>query len=167
MAMLVRHAMTEAPQTVRPDMTAEDAAGLMRQLDIGVLPIAECVELMGLVTDRDLVLRVLAERKNPSEVRLGDIATQSPVTTTPDTELSKARDLMAEKKVRRLPVMKGSELVGILSLGDVAVATASERQVGETLERISESPSTTEISGGPERGTPDRVKDRRATGTEG
>ena len=167
MAMLVRHAMTEAPQTCRPDMTAEDAAGLMRQLDVGVLPVTDGDELVGLVTDRDLVVRVLAERKEPANVKLGEIATRSPVTVTPDTDLSEARDLMAEHRVRRLPVVKGSELVGILSLGDVAVATASERQVGETLERISESPSTTEIQGGPERGTPERVKERRATGSEG
>jgi CBS domain-containing protein len=167
MAMLVRHAMTEAPQTCRPDMTAEDAAALMRQLDIGVIPVAEGGKLLGLVTDRDLVVRVLAERKDQAEVRLGDIATRSPVTVTPDTELSEARDLMAEHKVRRLPVVKGTELVGILSLGDVAVTAASERQVGETLERISESPSTKEIQGGPDRGTPKRVKESRATGTEG
>jgi CBS domain-containing protein len=167
MGMLVRHAMSEAPQTSRSDMTAEDAAGLMRQLDVGVLPLMEGDKLVGLVTDRDLVLRVLAERKEPANVKLGEIATQSPVTVTPDTELSEARDLMAAHKVRRLPVMKGSELVGILSLGDVALATASERQVGEALERISESPSTKEIRGGPDRGTPERVKERRATGTEG
>ena len=167
MAMLVRHAMTETPQTSRPDMTAEDAAALMRQLDVGVIPVAEGEELVGLVTDRDLVVRVLAERKDPSKVRLGDIATRSPVTVTPDTELSEARDLMAEHKIRRLPVVKGNQIVGILSLGDVAVATASERQVGETLEHISESPSTKEIQGGPDRGTPARVKGRRATGTEG
>jgi CBS domain-containing protein len=167
MAMLVRHAMTEAPQTCRPDMTAEDAAALMRQLDIGVIPVTDGKALAGLVTDRDLVVRVLAERKDPTKVRIGDIATKSAVTVTPDTELNEARDLMAQHRVRRLPVVKGSELVGIISLGDVAVATASERQVGEALERISESPSTREIQGGPERGTPERVKERRGTGTEG
>src|SRR5919197_832990 len=88
MAMLVRHAMTEAPQTCRPDMTAEDAAGLMRQLDVGVLPVTDGDELVGLVTDRDLVVRVLAERKEPANVKLGEIATRSPVTVTPDTDLS-------------------------------------------------------------------------------
>jgi CBS domain-containing protein len=159
--ILVRHAMTESPQTARPDLNAADAAALMRDLDVGVIPVAEDERLLGLVTDRDLVLRVLAERKDPMEVRLGDIATKSPVTVSPDERLSAARDLMSQHRIRRLPVMKGEQLVGILSLGDVAQADASERAVGETLEEISESPSTTEVSDYPERGTPDRVRENR------
>jgi CBS domain-containing protein len=159
--ILVRHAMTEAPQTARPDMTAEDAAGLMKQLDTGVIPIAEDDRLLGLVTDRDLVLRVLANRKDPSEVRLGDIMTKSPVTVTPDTKISEARDLMAEHRVRRLPVTKGEAIVGILSLGDIALLDRSERAVGETLEHISESESTRDVSEGPDMGTPERVVDAR------
>jgi len=158
MSILVRHAMTESPQTARPDMTAADAAGLMRQLDVGVIPIAEDGALIGLVTDRDIVLRVVAARENPDDIKLADILTKSPHTVTPDTKLSEARDLMAQHKVRRLPVMKGDDLVGILSLGDVAMADASEREVGQTLENISESDSTSEMSGGPDRGTPDRVQ---------
>ena len=158
MSILVRHAMTESPQTAKPDMTAADAAGLMRQLDVGVIPVADDGSLIGLVTDRDIVLRVVAARQNPDEVALSDILTKSPVTVTPDTKLSEARDLMSEHRIRRLPVMKGEELVGILSLGDVALADASERQVGETLETISRSDSTADISGGPDRGTPERVQ---------
>jgi len=158
MAILVRHAMTESPTTAKPDMTASDAAGLMKQFDVGVVPIVEEGRLVGLVTDRDLVLRVVASRQDPDDVKLGDILTKSPATTTPDTQLSEARDLMAEHKIRRLPVMKGDQLVGILSLGDVALATASKRAVGDALEDISESGSTTDISEEPERGTPDRVR---------
>jgi CBS domain-containing protein len=158
MAMLVRHAMTESPKTATSEMTAADAAALMKQFDMGVVPVVDKGTLQGLVTDRDLVLRVVANRRDPDEVKLGDVLTKSPATVTPDTQLSEARDLMAHHKVRRLPVVKGEELVGILSLGDVALASASERAVGEALEDISESRSTTEISGGPDRGTPDRVQ---------
>jgi CBS domain-containing protein len=158
MSTLVRHAMTDSPQTARPDMTAADAAGLMRQLDVGVIPVADRGTLIGLVTDRDIVLRVVAAREDPDEVKLGDILTKSPVTVTPDTKLSDARDLMAEHRIRRLPVLKADELVGILSLGDVALAGASDREVGEALEDISESDSTTDVSRGPERGTPDRTR---------
>src|SRR5881397_3683731 len=99
MAKLVRHAMTESPQTAKPDMTAADAAGLMRQLDIGVVPIAEDGRLIGLVTDRDIVLRVVANRRNPDDVPLSDILTKAPVSVTPDTKLSEARDLMAEHRI--------------------------------------------------------------------
>ena len=164
MAILVRHAMTESPQTAKPDMTAGDAAGLMKQLDTGVIPIAQDGQLLGLVTDRDLVLRVLAERKDPEEVKLGDVMTKSPVTVTPDMKLSEARALMAEHKVRRLPVLKGQSLVGIISLGDIALADASERAVGETLEEISESPSTRpDLDTGPDPGTPARAMENRGT----
>src|SRR5438552_16377569 len=109
MAMLVRHAMTESPQTARPDMTAADAAGLMRGMDVGVVPVVEDGKLVGLVTDRDLVVRVLALRKDADELALSEVVTKSPVTVSPDTKLSEARDLMAEHRVRRLPVVKGEE----------------------------------------------------------
>jgi CBS domain-containing protein len=161
MSILVRHAMTEAPQTIGADMNAADAAGLMRSEDIGVLPVVDGDELIGLVTDRDLVVRVLAERKDPMEVRVGDVATTSPVTVTPDTRLSEARELMDRHKVRRLPVMKGRRLVGILSLGDLAWADASTRLVGETLKAVSDSEDTRRLNEDVDRGTPDRVMDSR------
>jgi len=161
MALLVRHAMTDAPTTARPDLNAADAAGMMRSHDVGVIPIAENGSLLGLVTDRDLVVRVLAERKDPTTVTLRDVMTSSPVTVTPDMELTDARSLMAEHRIRRLPVMKGDELVGIISLGDVAMALASKRAVGDALEDISESESTRPTAEGPDPGTPERT---RATG---
>ena len=159
MSILVRHAMTESPQTAKPDMTAADAAGLMQQLDVGVVPIVDGETLIGLVTDRDIVTRVVATRQDPDEMRLADILTRSPVTVSPDTKLADARNVMAEHRVRRLPVLKDDRLVGILSLGDIALADASERAVGQTLEDISQSGSTTDSGGGPDRGTPDRVRD--------
>src|SRR5437870_5597300 len=161
MAMLVRHAMTGSPLTATPDMTAADAAGLMKQFDVGAIPVVEAGKLIGLVTDRDMVLRVVASRQDPDEVKLADVVTRSPATVTPDTQLSEARDLMVEHRVRRLPVLKGEELVGILSLGDVALATASKRAVGDVLEDISESKATAEISARPDRGTPERVQEQQ------
>jgi CBS domain-containing protein len=163
MSILVRHAMTEAPQTISPDMNAQDAAGLMRSEDVGVLPVVKDAELVGLVTDRDLVVRVLADRQNPLEVRVGDIATRSPITVTPDTKLSEARELMEKHQIRRLPVMKSDRLVGILSLGDVAWADASRREVGEALRGISESEQTRTLNEGADRGTPVRVQKNRVS----
>ncbi len=163
MSILVRHAMTPSPQTVSPDMNAADAAGLMRSEDIGVLPVVEDDKLIGLVTDRDLVLRVLADRKDPMESRIGDILTRSPVTVTPDMKLSEARELMEKHQIRRLPVMKGDELVGILSIGDVAWQDASTREVGEALKAVSESEETKSTQEDAARGTPERVQDNRET----
>jgi CBS domain-containing protein len=161
MSILVRHAMTEAPQTIGPDMNAADAAGMMRSEDVGVLPVVDDGHLLGLITDRDLVIRVVAERKDPVEVRISDVMTSSPVTVTPDMRLSEARQLMERHKIRRLPVTKGEEVVGILSLGDVAWADASTREVGEALRSVSESDRTRDLNEDAARGTPDRVKDRR------
>ncbi|HEV8683326.1 MAG TPA: CBS domain-containing protein [Actinomycetota bacterium] len=151
--------MTEAPQTLGPDMNAFDAAGLMRQCDVGFIPIVDGEKFV--VTDRDLVLRVLAERQNAEGIRLGDILTRSPVTVTPDTTLADARDLMAEHKVRRLPVVKGGQLVGVISMGDIAVHDASKRAVGDALSEVSESPSTLDLTDSPARGTPERVRQNR------
>jgi CBS domain-containing protein len=161
MAILVRHAMTESPTTISPDMNAFDAAGLMKNGDMGVLPVVKEGRLVGLLTDRDLVLRVLAERKNPMEVTVSEICTSSPVTVTPDMKLADARDLMEQNKVRRLPVMKGEELVGVVSLGDVAWADASIREVGEALRAVSESDQTRTTNEQVDRGTPDRVQEQR------
>jgi signal-transduction protein with cAMP-binding, CBS, and nucleotidyltransferase domain len=144
-------------------MNAADAAGLMRSEDIGVLPVVDDGKLVGLVTDRDLVLRVVAERKDPTEVQIGDILTRSPVTVTPDMKLSEARELMEQHKIRRLPVMKGDELVGILSLGDVAWQDASTREVGEALKAVSESEETKSTQEDASRGTPERVQENRET----
>ena len=158
--ILVRHAMSSDLKTAKPDMTAADAAGLMRNYDIGVIPVVEDDgTLVGLVTDRDLVVRVIADREDATGVRLGDIATRSVVSATPDMNISEARDRMAEHRVRRLPVMKDDRIVGIVSLGDVAMADASKRAVGDVLEDVSESPSTSELEAGPDRGTPERVKE--------
>ncbi len=159
MALLVRHVMTEAPKTLSVERSAGDAAGLMAQYDIGAVPVVRDGELAGIVTDRDLIVRVVARRRDPNQVTLDEILTRTVETVTPDMQLSEARDLMAERKVRRLPVVKDGELVGILSIGDVALADASKRAVGETLEEVSESPSTIGRNEGPDPGTPDRVRD--------
>jgi CBS domain-containing protein len=165
--ILVRHAMTASPQTISPDMNACDAAGLMKSEDVGSLPIVEDDRVVGVITDRDLVSRVLAERKDPMGVRVGDIATTAAVTVSPDMRLSEARDLMAQHRIRRLPVVKGDSLVGMLSMGDVAWSDSSIREVGEALKAVSESERTRRIADGPARGTPSRVMRRRPTSPGG
>jgi signal-transduction protein with cAMP-binding, CBS, and nucleotidyltransferase domain len=168
MSILVRHAMTPCPTWASPDTTALAAARTMRALDVGALPIVEGGEVVGVVTDRDLVLRVMAESRDPDATTVGDVSTPAAITVSPDMRLSEARDLMAELQIRRLPVMKGTDLVGMLSLGDVALADASERAVGHALGQVSESEST--IANGaashprqPVRGRPSRVRVRPRT----
>jgi CBS domain-containing protein len=162
MATLVRHIMTAEPKTLSTSMSAADAAGMMANYDVGSIPVLdEDGALAGIVTDRDIVIRVVANRSDPDEVRLGDVATKVTVEVTPDTEIAAANQVMAEHKVRRLPVTKEGALVGIVSLGDIAVALASKRTVGETLEDVSTSESTTSRNQGPDQGTPERVAANR------
>lgn len=162
MATLVRHIMTEEPKALSASMTVADAAGMMANYDVGSIPVLdEDGALTGIVTDRDIVIRVVANRSDPDEVRLDDVATKVTVEVTPDTEIAAANQVMAEHKVRRLPVTKDGALVGIVSLGDIAVALASKRTVGETLEDVSTSESTTSRNQGPDQGTPERVAANR------
>lgn len=161
MSTLVRHVMASDLKTARPDMNAFDGAGLMGSYDVGSIPIVDDDGFVGIVTDRDLVLRVLAARRDPMETRLGDILTRETVTISPDATLAEARQLMAEHQIRRLPVLKGTELVGIIAIGDVAVADASPRAVGEVLREVSESDATNARAEGPDPGTPERVMEAR------
>lgn len=160
MSILVRHAMSAEPKTLGEDMSAADAAGMMASYDIGVVPVVgHDHEMIGLVTDRDIVVRVIAGRKDPRLTRLAEIATKNIVDVSPDTRLSDARDLMSRHQIRRLPVCKDGRLVGILSLGDVALAAASKRAVGDTLEDVSGSERTAvQDQDRPARGTPERVR---------
>ncbi len=161
MSTLVRHVMASDLKTARPDMNAFDGAALMGSYDVGSIPIVGDDGFVGIVTDRDLVLRVLAARRQPQETRLGDILTREPVTISPDATLAEARSLMGTHQIRRLPVCKGTELVGMISIGDLAVADASPRAVGEVLREVSESDATNDRSDGPDPGTPDRVMEAR------
>lgn len=163
MSLLVRNVMAEAPETASPQTTVREAARRMADLDIGVLPVTDGERLIGLVTDRDLVVRGIAEHDEAGDLPLADVLTGDElVTATTGMQVSEARELMARYRVRRLPVVEGDRLVGIVSLGDVAETSGSTRAVGETLREISESPATTGVNpGSPDPGTPERVLERR------
>jgi CBS domain-containing protein len=162
--LLVRNVMTEDVKTVSPEMDAFDVAGVMRSHDVGSAPVVDGDgRLVGIVTDRDLVIRVLGDRADPKGIRVGDVATRRSIfTISPDAQVSEARALMAAERIRRLPVVKGERLVGIVSLGDVAEADSSARAVGEALKEISASPATLERALRPDPGTPDRVRKHRS-----
>jgi signal-transduction protein with cAMP-binding, CBS, and nucleotidyltransferase domain len=154
--------MAQEPKVATTEMTPLDAARLMSSYDFGLVPIVDPDRrLVGVVTDRDIVLRVLASGLDPETVQLGDIATnKNLVTIGPDETVAAARERMAEHKIKRLPVVKSGELVGVIALGDVAVTSASPREVGEAVAELSRSPATEQIEGGgeqPATGTPQQV----------
>lgn len=145
----VRDVMAKEPKTASPTMDATNAAGLMASYDIGVVPIVEDDgTLVGLVTDRDLVVRVLADRRDPTSVTLDEIATRrSLCTISPDATIAEARELMAAQRVKRLLVMDGDAFVSVVSLGDIAQSSESMGDVGEAVREITASLATTEGTG--------------------
>jgi CBS domain-containing protein len=110
---------------------------MMKDENVGLAPIVEGERLVGTVTDRDIVTRVVAEGKDPKTTSVKEIATKDVVTVDPGQELGEALRLMAQHQVRRLPVVEGGRLVGVLAQADVA-QDASAEQTGRLVEQISE-----------------------------
>ena len=141
MGTKVHEVMTDRPRVVTPETTVSEAAQLMKNDDIGSLPILDGEQLAGMVTDRDIVIRAIAEGKDPRGMPVREVASRELVTVHADEELSSALQLMASQQVRRLPVVDDDgRLVGILAQADVAVE-AKEKDVGEMVEEISKSPT--------------------------
>jgi CBS domain-containing protein len=133
----VREAMTPSPTSIPSDATIIDAARLLTSEDVGSLPVVEGDELVGMVTDRDLVLRVLAKDLDPHKTSVADACTQDPEVATSAEPLDAALQRMAQKQVRRLPVVDDGRLVGILAQADVARASQAT-ETGLMVEAISE-----------------------------
>lgn len=132
----VRDVMTKDPEHLGADATARDAVQIMRERNVGSVPVVVGGRLQGIVTDRDIALRVVAEDRLPAEVILSEIATATPLTITPEMDVESAARLMAQHQVRRLPVVDGTDLVGIVSLGDLSVE-GDQRVAGAALKDIS------------------------------
>jgi CBS domain-containing protein len=137
MAKSVREAMTPSVSSVSPSQSLADAAEVMKGEDVGSVPVVEEGRLAGIVTDRDIVTRAVAERRNPQAVRVEEIASHDLVTVEPERDLDEALALMARHKVRRLPVLEEGRLVGMLAQADIALE-AKEEKVGEMVEQISQ-----------------------------
>jgi CBS domain-containing protein len=136
-----RDIMTDAAECARTEETLADAARKMRDLDVGALPICgEDDQLKGVVTDRDLVVKCLAEGADPTSTRVSELAEGKPVTIGADDPIDEALRTMIEHGVRRLPVIDGDRLVGMVSQADVARETTPE-QAGELVAALSRSAS--------------------------
>jgi CBS domain-containing protein len=141
MAKSVREVMTPAVRTVSPSQSLAEAAEVMKGEDVGSVPVVEEGRLAGIVTDRDIVTRAVAERRDPQTVTVVEVASRELVTVEPEQDLDEALALMARHQVRRLPVVEAGRLVGMLAQADVALE-AKEKKVGETVEEISKPTST-------------------------
>jgi CBS domain-containing protein len=135
--MRVKDVMTEDPQVVRPQTSLKEVAETMKSLDVSVVPVCENDRLVGMVTDRDIVVRAEAEGRDPSAM-VEQAMTPGVTFCFEEDDIDSAVRLMEEKQIRRLPVLNAQHrLVGIVSLGDLAVS-GDQRTAGEVLERVSE-----------------------------
>jgi CBS domain-containing protein len=136
MAKKIREVMTPAPETIQADQPATEAAKKMKEADAGMIPVMRNGNLLGTVTDRDIVLRVVAEGKDPQSTPVGEIASTDLVTVMPDEDLDAALQKMAKHQVRRLPVVEEGRLIGVVAQADVA-REGDEKEVGHAVEEIS------------------------------
>jgi CBS domain-containing protein len=140
MGKTARDVMTSDTEYIRENETVLDAAKRLAELDVGAMPICgDDDRLKGMVTDRDIVVKVVAQGKDPAQTRAGELGEGKPVTIGADDSVEEALRTMASHKVRRLPVIDGHDLVGIVSQADIAV-NLPEDQVGGLVEVISAAP---------------------------
>jgi CBS domain-containing protein len=137
MSKKARDVMTPDAKCIGENDTVMDAAKQLAELNVGSMPICgEDDRLKGMVTDRDIVVRVLAEGKDPSSMKAGELGRGKPVTIGADDSIEEALDVMAEHQVRRLPVIDGHDLVGIISQADIA-GELPEEKTGDLVQAIS------------------------------
>jgi len=136
MGTSIKEIMTRDVRACEPNATVADAAKVMAQEDVGPVPIVEDGRLVGIVTDRDIVVRVVAEGRDPNATAVKEIASTDLVTVSPDDDLDEALNLLAERQVRRLPVVEGDRLVGIVAQADIA-RLGKDKKTGEVVEEIS------------------------------
>jgi CBS domain-containing protein len=137
MGQSIRDVMTADPHTVAADATLTDAAREMKSDDIGAVLVEDGGSVSGILTDRDIVVRAIAEGRDPSSTKVGDVASRDVKTLTPDSSVEDAIKIVREQHVRRIPVVQNGRAAGIVSIGDLAI----ERDSDSALADISNAPS--------------------------
>lgn len=134
----VQEIMTRNVEVVRPDAPVREAAEKMRSLDVGSLPVCDGERLVGMVTDRDITIRATADGRDPVKTAVSDVMTPDIVYCFEDQNVTEVAELMENRQIRRLPIIsREKRLVGIVSLGDLAVDTGKKKMAGRTLTEIS------------------------------
>jgi len=136
--MNLREIMSRSLFTVAPKASVTEAAKLMRTHNIGAIPVVDGKKIVGILTDRDLVLRTLAEDKEAGSLTVSDVMSRELVLGHPEMDVHEAAELMANEQIRRLPVVDGGALVGMVALGDLAVEAPYENEAGSALGEISQ-----------------------------
>ncbi|MGZ4810346.1 MAG: CBS domain-containing protein [Thermoanaerobaculia bacterium] len=135
----VRDIMTPNPQTVTEKDSIRDVARIMADRDTGVVPVVDGKKIIGLITDRDIVVRLVAAGKDLANARVNEVMTKNVRSVKEDTPVSEVFDLMGKAEIRRVTVVdRNDEIIGIVSIGDLAKQTKQDGQIGQTIEHISE-----------------------------
>ncbi|WP_010272753.1 CBS domain-containing protein [Paenibacillus senegalensis] len=134
----VSEIMTKEVEFCSPNDSVATAAQKMRNIDCGSLPICEGKTVVGIITDRDIVLNVVADGKDSTSVTCQECMTTSVISCSPDTDVHECARMMAENQIRRIPVVQNGELVGICAIGDLATINIFVNESGDALSRISE-----------------------------
>ena len=141
MAQDIRDVMTPNPASVSEKDSVKRAAEIMKREDAGVVPVVDGRKIIGIVTDRDIVVRVIAEGKDCANAKVSDVMSRQVRTVKEDTPITEVLQLMSREQIRRVPVTNANnELVGIVSIGDIAIDSKETVSVGRTVEDISEAP---------------------------
>ena len=137
--MELRDIMTRDVEIVSGDASLQEAAAKMKKLDVGMIPVCDGDQLRGMLSDRDITIRATADGRDPTKTKVAEIMSKDIVYCLEDQEVEEAASLMEARQIRRLPVLnQDKRLVGIVSLGDIAVHTGDRDLAGETLQEISE-----------------------------
>lgn len=136
--MKLKDIMTKDVATLHAEDTVQEAAHLMKQYNIGSVPVCNGEEIIGIITDRDIAVRSVAEGENFKNQKVREIMTSNPVIVNQEMDIHDAARIMSERQIRRLPVVDKKNIVGIISLGDIAVETNLHDNAGEALSNISE-----------------------------
>lgn len=135
--MKVRDVMTKSVTSIRPDATIKDAAQMMQQHNIGSIPVVDANGLVGIVTDRDIVVRNIADGQDPATTPVKNVMTSQVTTVTPEEDVHAISQMMASRQIRRIPVVENQQLVGMVSLGDIATTGKTNMEASEALAEIS------------------------------
>jgi len=137
--MQIKDMMSQGVEVIRPDASIKAAAEKMSQLDIGPLPVCDGERLVGMVTDRDITVRAVAQGCDPNTTLVRDVMTSEVVSCFEDQDFNTAARMMERHQIRRLPILnREKRLVGIVSLGDLAVRSGNKTMAGEALQEVSE-----------------------------
>jgi CBS domain-containing protein len=147
MPKVAREVMTLNPECIGENQSLLDAARKMAERGYGAMPICgEDNRLKGMLTDRDIVVKAIAKGKDPAGTRAGELAEGKPITIGADDSLEETLQTMAQFKIRRLPVIDGHDLVGIVAVADVARQLGDDRAKGDLIETISEGPPRQDVA---------------------